>query len=94
MSKSASFHFNLVVDGKSYDVHTNYSDMVRYDVIRSRHGYPPFAEAGFVAMGILAYSALVRLREIDANTSPDSFLDKLEELDVVEDEEAEAEFPG
>jgi hypothetical protein len=94
MSKSVSFHFNVTVDSKSYDVRTNYSDMVRYDVIRSRHGYPPFADAGFVAMGLLAFSSLVLTKEIDANTRPDSVLDKLVDLDVIEDEEAEAEFPG
>ncbi|WP_431229330.1 hypothetical protein [Paenarthrobacter nicotinovorans] len=91
MAEKISFEVKTT-DGKSYEVATVFADLIKYDILRNRFGYPAREGNEFVFMGLLAMCALSRTKQIDANLSPDAFLETIESIDpIVEDE---AEFPA
>jgi hypothetical protein len=70
--------------------------MVRFDVIRSRKGFPKADEGSFLFMAIVCYAALLRLGVIQSSFDVEKFLDSIVNLEPVEDEDSleGAEFPA
>lgn len=91
MAEAISFRVKTT-DGKDFEVKTVFADLIKYDVLRNRFNYPPREGNEFLFMGLLALCALTRTKQLDPNLAPDAFLETVESIEpIVEDE---AEFPA
>lgn len=90
MSESLNFHVTTT-DGKEFEVTAVFADLIKYDVLRNRLGFPGREGNEFLFMGLITYCALLRTGQIE-NTKPEAFLEIIAAIEpVVEDE---AEFPA
>ena len=70
-----------------------FADIIKADVLRKRFGLPTAEESQMGQMALMAFSALVRAKDIDTNTSAVDFLETIVMIEPIEDaEEDEAEF--
>ncbi len=82
-------------NGTVHDVEAIFSDLIKYDIIRSRKNYPSKEESEFLFMGLIAFCALQREGKIEG-IKVEEFLEQIATVEAQEDdesEEAEAEFP-
>lgn len=84
-----------LTDGKTHEVDALFSDLVKYDVIRSRQNLPKREDGEFLFMGVTAYCALVRTGKVPNTTKVMDFLEQIAGIEPVEAEEEndEAVFP-
>lgn len=57
-----------LADGSTYTANTDHRDLVAWDIARGPRKWPKFDEAPFLALTVLAWSALRRSGEIDGLT--------------------------
>lgn len=78
-------------DAEAQEISINYSDLVKYDVLRARKNFPKREESEFLFMGIVTYAAMIRTGKVQG-IEVDKFLEKIEAIEPVETED-EADFP-
>lgn len=61
---------------EEYTIQTDNRDMVRFDMLRARKGWPTMQEAPFVFMTVLAWSCLAREGKL-GSTDVDKELDRI-----------------
>jgi len=88
MAEAISFRVETT-DGKEYEVKTVFADLIKYDILRNRFGYPAREGNEFLFMGLLALCALSRTKQIDANITPDAFLESVASIEPIVEDEAE-----
>lgn len=77
----------VTVNGTSQDFESTivFADLVKVDVIRKRYKYPTAEEAEAMNMGLCLFASLVRAGKIDANSNPDTFLETIEWIELLDD---------
>jgi hypothetical protein len=90
---SESLNFNVATtDGKEFTVTAVFADLIKYDVLRNRLGFPGREGNEFLFMGLITFCALLRTGQIPTESKPEQFLETIASIEpVVEDE---AEFPA
>jgi hypothetical protein len=97
---SSQLHITVTfkLDGteQTHEITTQFSDMVRFDVIRNRKGFPKADESSFLFMAIVCYAALLRLGIIQNTFDVEKFIDSIVNCEPIEDADAleGAEFPA
>lgn len=63
-------------DLKEITVRTDNRDMVRWELIASRKGWPAATAAPVLSLSVMAYSALLRAGEVQGTENVETFLDR------------------
>lgn len=88
MSEALKFTITTT-NGNSYEVKAVFADLIKYDVLRNRLNFPPREGNEFVFMGLVSFCALLRTGQIPAESKPEEFLNTIEGIDPVVEDEAE-----
>ena len=91
MSSTQTMKLNITLSGEeTQEISINYSDLVRYDILRARNNFPKREESEFLFMGVVSYAAMVRIGKAQ-NLAVDKFLEKIDAIEPIEDDETEAD---
>lgn len=91
MSEAMKFKVETT-EGKEYNVTAVFADLIRYDILRSRLGWPGREGNEFLFMGAVSFCALLRTGQIPNETKPDEFLNTIAGIEPQVEEGAE--FPA
>ena len=72
-----------------YDVQTSNADMIRFDLLRQRKGWPSMKEAPMLWMTVLAWHALKRSGK--AGDDFEAYADRIVELTTIDEDGNEVE---
>lgn len=72
-------------DTIEYTIQADNRDMVRFDLIRSRKGWPGSADAPMLWSTVVAYFALIRSGEIPNTETVEQFIDRATNVTMLKD---------
>lgn len=91
MSEAMKFRVQTT-DDKEYNVTAVFADLIKYDILRSRLGWPGREGNEFLFMGVVSFCALLRTGQLPTETKPDDFLNTIASIEPQVEEGAE--FPA